>query len=547
MAVGIIIHVAVGKEKRTEYFGEEFIRLGSDEFCELQIHTAKVKESCVWLTIEREEGVFRVIDFRASLGLKMNGEPLRRFVPINDGDVITIDSAGIEFSFFSLTSESSLITTNREAHHVQFIEEAAIGALGTEKRDDAKAFLREFFRELLREISWTTKILVGVLIVTVLSGLFYLGYGFYQEARRNRERVEEQNKAIGDLNEKIAQTNNQIGELDKSNKMVRDIVSLAPNLRVEYGNGVCLIVGIYDLIDRRTGKQLKYPDPASFRSDPYEPPPMEEGIYEMPDAQGLTTEGNGAPVRYDFIGTGFHVGDGFILTNRHVLQPWTEDELVKQLMGESNGRAKIRKLVVYFPGFSRSFPLTVRSMSNKEDVAVASINAPETLGKLPVLPLDTGPESRAIGKTVVTIGYPNGPDRLLTMVDDAEAKSINAKFGGSRQALINYLAQSGKILPLTTQGSITDLDGKRIVHDAKTAEGGSGAPLFGQSGKVIGVNFGVFTENTASNMAIPIRFAISLLENLGWRSASAASDIAAKTTDPVKKANVASTEAKQKP
>jgi hypothetical protein len=56
------------------------------------------------------------------------------------------------------------------------------------------------------------------------------------------------------------------------------------------------------------------------------------------------------------------------------------------------------------------------------------------------------------------------------------------------------------------------------VHDAKTAEGGSGAPLFGQSGKVIGVNFGVFTENTAANMAIPIKFAIDLLNRSGWKS-----------------------------
>jgi hypothetical protein len=117
------------------------------------------------------------------------------------------------------------------------------------------------------------------------------------------------------------------------------------------------------------------------------------------------------------------------------------------------------------------------------------------------------------------MGYPNGPDRLLAMVDDNEAKSINSRFGGSRQALINFLAQSRKIVPLTTQGAITDLDKRRIVHDAKTAEGGSGAPLFGQSGKVIGVNFGVFTESNAANMAVPINFAIDLLRKAGWKSA----------------------------
>jgi S1-C subfamily serine protease len=138
---------------------------------------------------------------------------------------------------------------------------------------------------------------------------------------------------------------------------------------------------------------------------------------------------------------------------------------------------------------------------------------------IPVLPLDTDAGSVAVGQTVVTMGYPSGPDRLLAMVDDDEAKSINARFGNSRQNLINFLAQSKKIVPLTTQGAITDLDAKRIVHDAKTAEGGSGAPLFGQSGKVIGINFGVFTENTAANMAVPVRFAIELLTRSGWKSA----------------------------
>jgi S1-C subfamily serine protease len=103
------------------------------------------------------------------------------------------------------------------------------------------------------------------------------------------------------------------------------------------------------------------------------------------------------------------------------------------------------------------------------------------------------------------------------MLDDEEARAISAKFGNSRQNLLNYLAQNGKIQPLTTPGAITDLDSRKIVHDAKTAEGGSGAPLFGQSGKVIAINFGVFTENTASNMAVRIKFAVELLKRAGWK------------------------------
>jgi S1-C subfamily serine protease len=83
-------------------------------------------------------------------------------------------------------------------------------------------------------------------------------------------------------------------------------------------------------------------------------------------------------------------------------------------------------------------------------------------------------------------------------------------------ALLGYLAETRRIQPLTTQGSITDLDVRRIAYDARTAEGGSGAPLFGPTGRVIGVNFAVFTENEASNFAVPIRYGITLLERVGW-------------------------------
>ena len=55
--------------------------------------------------------------------------------------------------------------------------------------------------------------------------------------------------------------------------------------------------------------------------------------------------------------------------------------------------------------------------------------------------------------------------------------------------LLDQLAKRKLIKPLTTQGHITDLEGRTIVYDARNAVGGSGSPLFGQSGRVIGVNY----------------------------------------------------------
>lgn len=521
MAVGIIIHITVGTEKRTEFFSDERIRVGSDEYSDLQIHTPAINNAGMLFDLENADGSYRITDFNASLDLKINDKPIRRFIVITDGDVIAVGDTDISFSFFSLETKSSLITTNREQPHIsRFIEDAAIEASSGAKRDDAKAFLREFVRELSREISWTTKLIVLVLTIGFISGILYLGYAVNAELRKSRELAAEQSDLIKRLEDKLEEASGQIGELDKSNKDLIKTVSLAPNLRVEYGGGVCLIVGVYDLVDKKSGKVLRYADPQSFRPNPFEPSQSEDpSRLNMPPQIGLTTEGNGSTVEYDFIGTGFHVGGGYIVTNRHVVQPWEEDDQVKQMMKAANGRARVKRLVIYFPNFAQPFPLKVRERGSREDVAIATVDPAMLPQEVPSLPLEVDSESAAVGKTVVTMGYPSGPDRLLAMVDDDEAKSINQRFGNSRQNLINFLAQSQKIVPLTTQGAITDLDAKRIVHDAKTAEGGSGAPLFGQAGKVIGVNFGVFTENTAANMAVPVRFALELLKKAGWKSA----------------------------
>jgi S1-C subfamily serine protease len=519
MAVGIIIHISVGAEKRTEFFSQERLSIGADENCDLQIHTKQIEAAGIWVELENTDGVFRITKFDPGLTFTINEKPIRRFIAIADGDTLRIEGTDISFSFFSLSEKPTLITTNRDQPAIaQFIEEAAIESAISPKRDDAKTFLREFTRELSREISITTKLIVLVLAIGFISGVLYLGFAVNSELRESREVAERQANIIRRLEDQLGQTGDQLSQIEKSSQDLIRTVSLAQNVRVAYGNGVCLIIGVYDLVDRTTGRTLRYPDPQALAAEPFEQSSSEDATKQPGSVSGLTTEGSGSPVEYDFIGTGFHVGGGYIVTNRHVLQPWTEDDVVKQMMRSSNGRARLKRLVIYFPGVPQPFPLRVREFSTREDLAVASVDPAALPKEIPVLPLETDDEASTIGKTVVAIGYPSGPDRLLAMVDEEEAKSINQRFGNSRQNLINFLAQSKKIVPLTTQGAITDLDTRRIVHDAKTAEGGSGAPLFGQTGKVIGVNFGVFTENTAANMAVPIRFALDLLRKAGWTS-----------------------------
>lgn len=542
MATGIIIHIEVGTDRRTEFFSEERIRIGSDENCDLQIETRQIDAVGLWIELENNDGVYRVINFDPGLEFAINQKPIRRYIAVTDGDVLTIGGTDISFSFFSLANRGSLIKTNREPRHVaQFIEEAALDAAASPRPDEAKAFLREFVRELSREISWSSKLIALVLTVGFLTGVLYLGFAVSEELRRNREQAAAQAEIIERLRDQLGNASDQLGTLQKTNEQLVGVQNLAQSVRVNYGSGICLIVGVYELVERRSGKPLRYGD-ATAQANPYEPAPSEDAPPQPagPAVGGLTTEGSGSKVEYDFIGTGFHAGSGYIVTNKHVMQPWTEDDAVKTMMRDYGGRARVTRLVIYFPGYPQPFPLKVRELSQREDVAVASVDPALLPAELPSLPLEPDSDAAMIGKTVVTMGYPSGPDRLLAMVDDGEAKSINQRFGNSRQNLINFLAQSKKIVPLTTQGAITDLDPRRIVHDAKTAEGGSGAPLFGQTGKVIGVNFGVFTENTASNMAVPIKYAVEILRKAGWKPA----DEITKENEAATVANVSPTPAK---
>src|SRR5215204_3741124 len=142
MARGIIIHISVGKEKRTEFFNDERISFGADENSDLLIQSPQVAETGNWFEIENSDGFYRIVKFNETLNLTLNDKPIRRYIAISDGDSISIPDTNISFSFFSLPSKSSLITTRQENRIVapQFIENAALEASVSPKRDDAKLF-----------------------------------------------------------------------------------------------------------------------------------------------------------------------------------------------------------------------------------------------------------------------------------------------------------------------------------------------------------------------------------------------------------------------
>jgi S1-C subfamily serine protease len=510
-ATGLVIHVSSVNDRSTEVVMEERIRIGPCDDCDVKIRLADrphAKTGTPAIELERKNGQYRVASFDTSLPITINGKRIRADAEIEDGDEVWIGPSGPSLHFFPVSPAAALVPGRREARHVApFIEQASMEASATARRDDAKIFLREFTRELVREINPSTKIITFAILIVLVLGVLYIGFSLFNEVRSIRRITDDQKTQNAQMEQQAAKLNEQLAQLGRSNKEIIDSLSLAVKLRSDYGAGVCLLSGSFVFTEFGTGRPLRYPETQTQSGAPT--PSGNESTL-------LTPEGKGPLAEFEFVGTGFYVGDGFVLTNRHVAQPWLADERAQTLTSSVRGQPRLKKLMAFFPDHAQPVTLRFKQALQGEDLAVCTMEQKDIPQGIPALPLEKDSDSVAVGKMVVMMGYPSGPDRLLALLEEDEARGIQARYG-SLESLLGYLAETKHIQPLTTQGNITDLNGRRIVYDARTAEGGSGAPLFGPSGHVIGVNFAVFTENTASNFAVPIRYAFTLLQRANWQ------------------------------
>jgi S1-C subfamily serine protease len=505
---GLVIHISSLNDRSTEVVMLDRISIGAGEDCDVKIRMPQAATSNgPVIELARLNGVYRIASLDPNVEIKFNGRPVKPNKGINDGDEIWIGPAGPSIHFFPIAATAALVPGRRGGAHVApFIEQAAMEASATARRDDAKIFLREFTRELVREINPSTKIITFAILIAAVVGALYIGFGLFNETRRSRGIIANQQAQLALQQQQLQRANDQLGKVVESTQRIQNTIAMGEMLRANYGGGVCLIAGSFMFVEAGTGRPLRYPETQTSDSG--------GTIQNGSESPVLTPEGRGEIAEYEFVGTGFHVGNGFVLTNRHVAQPWQADERAQSLGSSVKSVPRLKKLTAFFPGIAQPISLKFKQAA-REDVALCMIDAKDLPPKLPVLPLESDSGAVAVGKLVVTMGYPSGPDRLLALLDETEARSIQQRYG-SVEAQLSYLADKKLIQPLTTQGNITDLEARKVVYDARTGEGGSGGPLFGPSARVIGVTFAIFTENTASNFAVPIRYAIAMLEKSGW-------------------------------
>jgi S1-C subfamily serine protease len=513
MATGLVIHISSGKDKNTQVLTDENVRIGNSEDCAVRLRSSflpkSTKNDGLVLELARRNGSYLITAFDESLNLKLNGKPLEFEVEIEDGDEVRIDNSHLLLTFYPIRSLPAVIGTSaHEAHVAPFIEQAALESAATARRDDAKVFLREFTRELVKEITPSTKLITLAIAIALVGGTLYIGFSMFKELQRTRRLIDDQRAQLGLAQKQASDMNKTLNDIGRSNKEIRDSLSLAVKLRSDFGSGVCLIAGSFYFVESGTGRPLRYPETQMNESG--------GTVQNSGEPTTLTPEGKAAIAEFEFVGTGFYVGGGFVMTNRHIAQPWLADDRAQSLSSSVRGQPRLKKLNAYFPEHTQPIPLKFKVAATRDDLAVCLLDSKDLPTDIPLIPLETNQDAVAVGKTVVMMGYPSGPDRLLALLDDAESRGIQQRYA-TLDALLGYLAETRRIQPLTTQGNITDLDVRRIAYDARTAEGGSGAPLFGPTGRVIGVNFAVFTENQASNFAVPIQYGVSLLERAGWK------------------------------
>ena len=295
------------------------------------------------------------------------------------------------------------------------------------------------------------------------------------------------------LRKELEETTSRLNKLEGSSQAAEAIIR-------DYVPSVCLIHVSVAFNDKDSGQRVRY---GGINSDGS----------PLKDSDGntvYTTEGRAPEVRADFFGTGFIAGEGKILTNHHVVQPWWESDELSGVAKQGLDPA-LADMTAYFPGNVHGVPLGISQISQEADLAVVHGDLSEL--KRPILKLDGRKEAAVSGEALISLGYATGLDAILARAGDNAVEQIVKISGGDPKLVLTELAKRKLIRPLVTQGHVGDVLPDKIVYDAQTTSGGSGGPLLNGEGGVIGVTFAVVRGFGGSNFGVPIRFASPLLKH----------------------------------
>jgi S1-C subfamily serine protease/CheY-like chemotaxis protein len=307
-----------------------------------------------------------------------------------------------------------------------------------------------------------------------------------------RQKIADGGDADGaSLKKQLLETQTRLSRLENEGRVAETIVHT-------YGSSICLLHVVVEFHDKDSGELIRISPDAAGKTQ-----------VDDDGTVSVETGGDGPPLQLDVFGTGFLVGDGRLLTNHHVAEPWWGSNELKQLV-DQGASPFVASYTAYFPGTFQGSMAKLDRISSHADLASLKLEAPAP-PHTPRLELDERTTASVAGDPVVLIGYPTGIEGILARAGDDTTQKVTENAHQVTQ-IVSRLASQRLIRPTTTQGHIGDVLKDKIVYDAATTSGGSGGPLFNRDGKVIGVNFAVLNNFGGSNLAVPIRYADELVK-----------------------------------
>lgn len=511
-----------GRDKgKTRIYQQDRVSIGTSDACDLvlSVNAARATGKLfdppeVLAHVKRVDGVCQlVLKCGDSLPVEINGERLgfeaqNTPTPLYDGDSIRFGEAGrgVELLFHVLREDFRAlqpVPKNQSPDQSMTPEVPA-----TVHPLTATLFVKELATSLWAEVPRRAKVYTLVGAAAVLAGIAVLIVLNFRQLNSNERRISDLMRNLEGSQQQSAIREAELAEqqkrLDELQQLYERNRSFAQTISEQYAPGVCLIVGSYTFVDKETGRPLRYQS-ADLAAGP---------IIDEAGELLAAPDGLGAAVEVEFTGTGFLVGQNVILTNRHVLQPWWRDDTAQMVIARGT-RPRVEAAFAYFPQVKRPFPLKLAGVSDGQDLAVATVDLGDIAPR--VLPLAAGGDPPPTqGRAIVLLGYPAGVEALVERLPEAERLSLGRGAMASLE-MAQALAARGAVRPLAAQGIIGDVVPGRIVHNAVTAEGGSGGPLFDDTGKVVGINAAILINAETgmpfpgSNFAIPIAAARPLI------------------------------------
>jgi len=314
-----------------------------------------------------------------------------------------------------------------------------------------------------------------------------------QQSEELRQKISgAQADEVASLRKQLGETTNRLRRIETESQTAEDVIRA-------YAPSVCLLHVSVSFVERASGRPLRYgginPDGGPLKDSDGNP------VY--------TLEGRAPEVRADFFGTGFIVGEGRILTNHHVVQPWWKNDELASVLSQGLTPA-IAEMSAYFPEAAAGVGVSISQISDEADLAL--VKGDFSSLKRPILKIDVRKEAAISGQPLLSLGYATGLSAILARAGEEAVDEIVKTTGGDPKKVVDELERRKLIRPLVTQGHIGDVLADKIVYDAQTTSGGSGGPLINRSGEVIGVTFAVVRGFGGSNFGVPIRYAQPLLK-----------------------------------